>query len=257
MADPTTVANLVLWFRASDLSGLADGTAISTQWSSFVGGSTTNQVTAGARPTKETVGSDTVVRFDGTDDLLRVNDGAALTATQNKTAITLFVKAKVNSAPAATGLLFMFSTAVAGTIRVYAGVEATTTNQRVSGRRLDADAAVSFSGTLAWGTTDVHVQTQLVDWGNADHSVYRDGVLSGSNTSWLTAGLTSNTASADARFGAQNGSSGFAACDIYDVLTYDRLLNSTEQATVENYLLGVADAGAAPTLRVVRSNLRF
>src|SRR5215207_9078475 len=105
MADPTTVADLALWFRASDLSGLPDGTAISTQWSSFVGGSTTSQATAGARPTKQTVGSDTVVRFDGTDDLLNAGGGAALTATQNQTAVTLFVKAKVNSAPAATGLL--------------------------------------------------------------------------------------------------------------------------------------------------------
>src|SRR5215207_9091173 len=123
MADPTTVANLVLWFRASDLSGLADGTAISTQWSSFVGGSTTNQATAPSRPTKQTVGVDTVVRFDGSDDWLRISDGAALTATQNKTAVTLFVKGKVNSAPSATGIFFMFSTASATSIRLYAGVE--------------------------------------------------------------------------------------------------------------------------------------
>src|SRR5215207_2783990 len=128
MPDPTTVADLALWFRASDLSGLADGTAISTQWSSFVGGSTTNQTTTAARPTKQTVGSDTVVRFDGTDDRLKVNDGAALTATQNTTGVTLFVKGKVNSAPAATGLFFMFATASIGFVRLYAAVEATTTN---------------------------------------------------------------------------------------------------------------------------------
>lgn len=257
MGSPTDVSNLVLWFRASDLSGLADTTAISTQWSSAVGSSTTSQGTAGARPTKETVSGNTVVRFDGTDDWLGIA-GDALTATQNKAGTTIFVKAKQNSIPASqTGQLVFFGTAAANTIRLYSGIAATTGLQRCSGRRLDADALASFSGTLDWGTTDVHVQTSIVDWANTDYFIYLDGASSGSNTSFQTAGNSENTASNDASLVSQHGTGFYVGCDLYEVVVYDRALNGTEQQTVENYLMGVSSSGGWPRVHTVRHQYSF
>ncbi len=257
MGSPTDVSNLVLWFRASDLSGLPDATAINTQWSSVVGSATTGQGTAGARPTKQTVSGNTVVRFDGTDDWLNIDNGDALTCTQNKAAVTMFFKAKVNSVPATTGQVIFFSTATQTAIRLYSGIEATTGLQRCSGRRLDGDATASYSGTLGWDTTDVHVQTAIADWANSDHFIYKDGVLSGSNTSWLTAGNSDTTASTGAAFCSQHGTGFYVGCDLYEVVVYDRALNSTERQTVENYLMGISGEGGGPRVHTVRHRYTF
>src|SRR5215218_9314137 len=121
MASLTDIANLEFWFRSEDLSGLANGAAVSTEWSSVVGTSSTTQTTPASRPTKETVSGNTVVRFDGVDDWLRITTGEALTATQNKAGVTILVKGKVNSIPAATGLFFFISTAASTTSRCQTG----------------------------------------------------------------------------------------------------------------------------------------
>ena len=254
MASPTDIPNLVLWFRASDLSAYADGTAMDNQWSSVVGSSTTTQITTASQPTKQTVGADSVVRFDGTDDWLRITTGAALTATQNKAAVTIFAKAKVNTIPAATGLFFFFSTAASTTSRCQVGIAATTGVGRIGGRRLDADALQSFSGTLAWDTTDVHVQTSVYDWANASAYIYLDGALSGSNTAFQTAGNSDTTASGAAAMGAANSATSLQlACDLYDVIVYDRVLTSGEQQTVEDYLLGISSEPPNVIVELIRS----
>jgi hypothetical protein len=233
---PTDVANLGLWFRGSDLSGLADGTAINGNWSSLAGTSLASQATSGFRPAKQTVGGRTVVRFDGTDDKLAL-DGAALTVTQDVPGLTIFARVKLNALPsAAVGGIASFS--VNGSTNTRAHLRTSSTGLwQAFGRRLDADSAAS-AGTLA-ADTSIHTVCTVFDYVNTDAFVFVDGAAAGSNTAFQTSGNTSNTVSNTARFGVEPNDASPTSMDLYEVVVYKSALNTANRQLIEAYLAGV------------------
>ena len=102
---PAGVTGLALWWAAEDLTGLSDGAAVGTSgvspWASRVGSSVGLQTTSGKRPTKQTVSSKQLVRFDGSDDILPLS-GDALNVLRNLSGATVFIKAKLNTVPPST-----------------------------------------------------------------------------------------------------------------------------------------------------------
>ena len=230
---PTDITGLALWWRARDLSTLADGAAISS-WTSAVGTSTASQGTGSKQPTKQTVAGRTVVRFDGSNDDLTL-DGDALTVSKNVTGLTVMARAKVTPA-AATKRIVMLSTgtdATASRIAIYVNASDLFTT---SGRRLDADAADTLSGS-APGSTLVRVFTATQDYTNTDAFLYLDGTQDATDSTWLTAGSSSNTNSLGAALGSRaDGTAEFLAMDLYDVLVWPRVLTTTEREAAEAYL---------------------
>src|SRR5215207_4403131 len=197
MAWPTDIPNLALWFRAADLAGLADGTAVGdtgTQWASLVGSSVASQATAGFRPTKQTdTNGAACVRFDGTDDRLSLS-GDALTFSANVGGITMAARARANQ----TGVQVVLLSGQASNLAAvrYLLRQLSTGTFGIGGRRLDADAFQALSGG-ALGTTQPRVQVGVLDYAGATAAAYLDGVLTSSTAAFQTAGVTSNTSSAN------------------------------------------------------------
>jgi hypothetical protein len=251
MAVPTDVADLALWFDASDFVGQLDGAAIGaggTPWVSKVGTSSGTQGTAGQQPTKQTVDGATAVRFlFSRTDVLSLS-GDALTATQNKTGVTIFVKLRAISATAALGYAVHIDRNSINSARATVGVDSSS-QAYTRGRRLDADAAI-FNGGGVVGTTSNQVISGVYDYTNNDLFTYLDGTLVGSDTApWSGAGNSSNTASAGAWLGSDAVSNNFDGY-LFEVLVYSRALNTSERQDMENYLMGIAPP--ATNLQFVR-----
>lgn len=233
---PADVADLGLWYKASSLSGLADGTAIDANWSSSVGTSSATQATSGFRPTKQTVSGSTVVRFDGTDDFLNIG-GDALTVTQDTPGVTIFARMRLISAPGSgsAGIVVFSIGTASGTSRLL--LQVTGGNWSMLGRRNDADSSGS-TGTTAYETTSVHTVCMVADYANTGAFMYIDGVAAGSNTSFLTAGNTSDTPSLAARIGAQLGGF-FINMDLRELAVYSSALSTSNRQLVESYYAGI------------------
>lgn len=78
---PADFSGLILWLRGDSFSGQSNGTQVSS-WEDLSGnGGVVSQSTSGYRPTVQNgiIGSQPVVRFDGTDDFLNIS-GVAGTA---------------------------------------------------------------------------------------------------------------------------------------------------------------------------------
>ncbi len=227
---PSDISNLTLWFRAYDLVNLVDGTAIDGNWSSAVGTCTATQGTAGDRPTKQTVNGKPVVRFDGNTDKLALG-GDALTATQNVAGFTIFLRLTSSG----TGTDCQFAVSVGTSTSLRASIRRISGVWQGGGRILDTDGFGS-AGTTAADLVYPHTLAAVFDCTNADLFMFVDGAAAGSNTSYATAGNTSNTASQVARIGAQSDDINHAEMDLYEVIVYSRALNNTERQTVEAYL---------------------
>lgn len=233
---PSNLAGLAVWYKASDLSGLTDGTAVSS-WTSAAGTSVASQATGANQPTKQTASGAPVVRFDGTNDSLSLN-GDALSMTQNVSGFTLFVKAKVASTSNGTVFAVDQGTTTANhraILRVLSSV------WNAGGRRLDADSLTAV-GTLTPSTTTPQVVSAVFDYTNTDLNLYVDGAAGGSNLSFQTSGSTSNTASFLVTIGCAVDSTLFKAMDLYEVVAYNRALDAADRQAVEAYL-----ATSAPT----------
>src|SRR5215207_2286364 len=249
LAPPQTVPGLRLWFAASDLSGLADAAAVgvagTSPWISRQGTSVGTQATGVKQPTKQTVGGETCVRFDGSDDALLLS-GDALTFSQNVDGCTMFVKLKLNALPGAAAQAFSVSIGTAANTSRLTIRPLSTGEHQVGARRLDADG-LALVGTGLPGTTNIRVLEGVVDYANNDGLALIDGVPAGSSTTFGTAGNTSNTAALGAALGARaDGLAEWLSCDIYEVLVYQGALSAGDRQTVETYL-GVGGA-AQPEL---------
>jgi hypothetical protein len=96
---PSSLSNLVRWYKADAIVGLSDGDAV-VSWtdssSSAVNGTQSN---ASKKPIYKTgiVNSLPVVRFDGSDDFLSIGNLSALTAGE------VFIVRKIDNDPPTTG----------------------------------------------------------------------------------------------------------------------------------------------------------
>lgn len=238
---PADIANCVLWFHASDLSGLANGDPVgisgTSPWTSRVGTSTGLQATSGSRPTKQTVSTLPVVRFDNTDDELDLN-GDALTYSNNVSGITYFVRANL----ASTGNGVLLYTSVNGSPgNSRAGFKVSSAALQTVTRRLDADGAgVTGAGSVTSGVIANYCAKW--DYANGDVFHYINGTQVGSNVSASSDGNTSAT-NADTAYMGEAGNP--MDMDVYQVIVYNRALSDGERTIVEAWLNSGAAAPAA------------
>lgn len=217
---PTT--NLVMRYRADDLTG-ANGSAVAS-WpeSSGAGLPAATQAVGANQPTLVTNSANghKGVSFDGVNDYLQLT-GTALDVARNRTALNVFV-------------IYNYPSAVTG-IRTFMSLSTgtSTTSSRITmihregtgvlstgGRRLDADAGAFVNGGAATAP-EVGVATSRFVWSSSDLYLYKNGTLSGSNVNFQTAGSTSDTASLAGNIGCNPAAAAeFFAGHILEILVY-------------------------------------
>jgi 6-phosphogluconolactonase (cycloisomerase 2 family) len=118
--------------------------------------------------------------------------------------------------------------------RVLTGWQSASGKPYVGGRRLDAN---SFQNVLATTTASsiFYMQTALINYSNSDASVFINGKLENTNTSFQTDGLTSDTNSLGIYLG-NVGNTEWLKGDIAEVITYNRVLTTAEIRNVHYYL---------------------
>lgn len=227
---PADVTGLVLWYKPESLSG-ANGTAISTWTDSSANGWDMTNAVAGKQPyiTNNVANGYAAAYFDGTDFLFA--EGGALASWNNVSGATLIAVLKTNSV---AGAVLFVSRNSLGSSRFY--IYASSGKPTLGGRRLDTD---SFQ-TL--GSTDVYSSGFLshegwVDYSNSDASVYTNGTLAASTSTFQTSGNTSATDSLNISMGGINTtpSEPFTGW-ITEAIFYNRAISSGDRAIITAYL---------------------
>jgi hypothetical protein len=106
---------------------------------------------------------------------------------------------------------------------------------RAGGRRLDADSFDSATGGTIVANQPI-VAVARLDYANANAIAYSNSVPFATDTSFLTAGLVSDTASQAAAIMNSSGGSLFYSGTFAELLTYDRALSDAERRKIERYL---------------------
>lgn len=102
------------------------------------------------------------------------------------------------------------------------------------GRRLDTDTFQNVLATTT-ATTTFYMQTALINYSNSDASVFVNGKLENTNTSFQTDGLTSDTNSLGIYLG-NVGNTEWLNGDIAEVIVYNRALSNNEIKVIHQYL---------------------
>jgi hypothetical protein len=208
---PAQLGDLAVWLDASQLSGLADGAAVSTFTDVSGNGRSPTALTT-ARPIYKTniVGGLPVVRFDGTDDAMAVTFGATLAQP-----LTIIAVEK--------------HTATGSGLYIFDGVDATNraalfTN---SNPGMSYYAGSTQTPTIAPGAWRVWTTV----WDATDALYANDGLVkSASVGSGGIAGLTLG-----ARWDKIAGS--WLGMDLAELIVYTRALTATERRQVMRYLV--------------------
>lgn len=199
-----TPASLGVWFDARDLSTMfvertgesattpaeVDGPVGSWRNKGTVGGWLTSS-TDDKRPILRSYAGRYWLDFDTANDF-SAGDATIRAYLANRARAVVSVGFRTYSTPTAQRNVFVWSRS--GSVQARAGLYLGLTSNRasVSGRRLDSDSAAIVTGTTAIGAAD-HVLTGEFLWESATARVYLDGAQDAENTSWQTAGNTSNT----------------------------------------------------------------
>jgi hypothetical protein len=229
---PTELGSLVSRWKSSAITGLSDGDAVGT-WADPIS-SYNGTASGGARPTYKTGILNTlpIVRFSGSNvlslgstDLFRNVSGGTIFALKKDTATT--TRSDIIHIGRGTG--------DATRALLESGGSGGSSKHEAGGRRQDAD-----SYARALGSTNVDDAWRLLmgvfDFANTDLYLYLDGVQDASNTSFQSAGSTSDTASFSAFLGASLGTPANAFTgDLAEVLVFHAALSTDERQKVEGY----------------------
>lgn len=236
---PASLSGLQLWLDADDAASLTLVSGAVSQWGDKSGKANhATQGTAAARPTvlANILNGKPVVRFDGSDDSLSLATAGALAITRNKPGVTLIALHRLTASYiSGTGRPVIYMSigtsdrARAVLVRSFSFANGAATG----GRRLDADAyQEADSGTnhgMSW-----LLQVGLFDHVNATATNVINGTTSGVKNPFQTAGNTSDTSSQVATIAAQG--TVYTACDIAEILVYDRVLSASERQQLEQHL---------------------
>ena len=234
-------ANLVYWLSARQETAFSDGDSVETPTDWSGAGNAPTQATSSRRPTYETnvVNGLPVFRFDGVDDRFDFS-GGALDMANNQSGLTVYVVV----IPATTT-----SAAQRNLVSISSGTS--TTQQRVlvsfsagggttiGGRRLDTDGFSTSLGSFVYAGGTAWVVTALFDWANSDLYSWRNTSVDIANTSYQTAGSTSNTSSLAATIGSNSAGSFIFTGDIAEILIYQESHDSTERADIQSGLMTI------------------
>lgn len=146
--------------------------------------------------------------------------------------VFLIIKYDVTALYSQSGFVASIGTN-ANTSRVLTGWQLASAKPYNGGRRLDTDTFQNVLATTT-ATTTFYMQTALIDYSNSDASIFINGKLENTNTSFQTSGLTSNTNSLGIYLG--NNNIEWLKGDIAEVIVYNRALTTSEIRDVHYYL---------------------
>jgi len=238
--DPRSIADMVLWLDASDITKLTrDGTAV-TAWASGVGSASVTQGVTNNAPTYESsvagLNNKPALSFNGTNNIL-LNTSTGLFAT-GEPAMTLIVAHR----PAiATGSRCLFDIAQSssylgtGTIRRFFSVAVYGSPGHPYWAFGGRDATYANSATSA---NTAYVHSLVLPSGNSsatNPTYYRNGTSSARTS----AGADGSVTFTPDRFSIGSSSQGvseFYSGHIAEVLFYSRALSDAERLRIERYL---------------------
>jgi len=248
---PWQIANLTAWWSADVASSMAqasDGTtAVASNndpvgyWKDLLNGYPLTQTTNNNRPLYQTSGinSRPALSFDATNDNLNATSGAVCDAVRNTGGFTAIVALRLANPSSIVSYSFLSRNASSGqsrinmTVQISAGASA----WLLGGRRQEADSANNVTSTTGASANTTYIMAGVADYSNSDGYLYLNGVLNSTNTSWLTDGLTPDSASAAVSVGGlADGVTQQFGGSIAQVLWYKRALSASEVLFVSRWL---------------------
>lgn len=166
---------------------------------------------------------------DGTNDKYRITPGTLL---NNKAGCTIIFAGR-GTTGGDRSLILIGKGDNAAFARAFFGKDSSD-NIRGGGRRLDADSAVTITGTGDLNATDKVGQADLI-YSSSDLNLYINGTLDTASTSFQTDGNTSATNSLGIGFLDNNAAAQFWLGRVYWFMVIDRVLDSTERAAYTTY----------------------
>lgn len=177
----------------TDVSGFASA------WSNSKGaiGGSFSQSAPGNRPEimVSGVGGRRTLRFDGTDDFLRMSGSGAADIFRNTGAGSIFTVLRKRGVDASAVRGVVYSSVPAGQSRFSVNVGLSSPGQNIANmsvRRLDDVATGSLNGSTMGTAWRIRMDEML--WSTGAGTIYLDAAVDVSNASLTSAGLTSNTA---------------------------------------------------------------
>lgn len=229
--NPLLLANLLLWFDATRIPVVADGTAISSWTDLSANANHAIQGTGGKQPLYKVAIQNglPVVRFDNTDDNLLTTN----TCTVNVAGVTAFC---VGKSGAVAGIFF--ETGVVFTVNSGFAMERDGSGDRMYIAR-SGDVGNSIADSTGYSASVM--RTWSATWNAAATSGESQVYVEGANRSTMqtNSNNTTNllTTAAKINIGSRNsGASAPLNGDIGELLIFTRLFPDPERAQVETYL---------------------
>jgi hypothetical protein len=233
---PMALAEMAAWWDFTDLSTMSiNGSNLIASITSKVGGHIAAQSTDANKPTytANTLNGKSVAAFDGGDEL--TFSGTTLDMIRNVDQYEFMAVARATGGSGTARFVLNFSTNGATTSR--ANLLFSNANQfQIGGRRLDADSADSLSnGTVTLNTW--YIFGSAANYGTTNIDMYRNSITAVANKNpWLTAGSTSNTASARAGIGSTGNASSFLIGQIAHVFIFKPILSTYNRTRLIEWL---------------------
>lgn len=224
-AIPSDFTGLILWLKADALA-LSNNDPVASWTDSSGNANHATQGTSGSRPVFKTsiLNSKAIVRFDGSDDFLKVTNLA-------KGVFTMFYVYNMTTG----GILAEQSTnagAVSGDYHYNPGGAHFAVSVGGSGGNLSAyDSTSPTIGTSAW-----LMISRTFSGTHAGHLAWVGGVAVTPGGVSASGDPGTSVTTADYYIGGRAGSSLFMAGDIAEIIVYDNVLSSPNRVTVETYL---------------------
>lgn len=234
IVNPTARA---IWLDASDISTMKQertgASATTAAAVDAVVGSWLNKGTLGGWATAPTDAARPILRSDGTLYWLEfATDKQFDMASEWRALFQNVDRAMIAAAlSGSTGVPLGWATNAATNLRASLLYS---TGWTFFGRRLDADSGAGTTGQGA--DTAVRVIRGHADYANADAFLYRNGALLASNTSFQTAGSTSNTVSFNGKIGCATAGTAFLTGNIYAIAADAILPDHADIADIDAYL---------------------
>lgn len=223
---PDGVTGLAGWYWADTL-GLSDTDAVASWGDASGQGNLLAQGTAGSRPVFRTgiINGLPVVRFDGTDDFIRINSPSGFAG---QTGLTIIAVANSQTFPGSSVTVLATTASGFNELRMQTNVGATSY----------AWQGIAGSGSQASGTADpaapppFRVASMVFNDATNTLIAYRNGVPGNTATE---AGAAS---ASEIMIGSRSGTSLFWKGDIAEVAIWPRPLTNAERAGVEMEMAG-------------------
>lgn len=228
---PPDLANLKAWWKASSLV-LSDGDPVATWTDSSGNGFDVTQGTAGFRPTYQTaeLNGKPVVRFDGSDDVLRKTMTGNLFAPTDDA--TFFFVAK-SSATGDSGGLVAQDEGPGPTQKWFVRLNST--------EKLEWHVRENPSGDFIFSVATTAVSVGVffayaLAISGATQTWHRNGIIDGSDTDATPVDFPTLTEDLTVGLSEIAGLLGFWNGDIAEIIIYNRALTAQERNQVGNYL---------------------